>query len=443
MRRPLALAILAALAALAALAPIARATDAPARSQAELAVLGVLQAQDASLSSVDVRHRQAVTGDLDLVVAIGGHGGWRLGQPVPRGPARLGLFLQHRARPDLVYMLAIEPSPCCPEPVIERVTATDAVFSCKYEKHQRMPNEKFVYDVRSKALVGRVSYQPFAMSRIFEMPGGAVVVGTDSRRLVAVAFTPGAATPLRILPEHEAVRWFRRVRVEATDGIKRIPDDWIGDYPFGPDRRFTLARLREGDAVIREAGKRTVVRLPQSTRAELWRARPETFENIGTDVRIEEEIGPHEREGDVLWFGKDFYDGEGWCGVGGFGTFDPATRSFSIQSPPEIAGWSVSALDVTPEAAWMALAHFGELDWASGGLLRFDRATGGVRTFELCDVATAIARIGGSTLVATEMGIAIVTAEDEVRRFLVDATTDGRLRIAEASADAPRPATTE
>ena len=421
------------LTALSILVPLAGIVPpAEARSRADLAVYGQLQAHDSSISSMALRHREAVTDGLDLVVAVGGHGGWRLGQPVPRGPARLGLFLQDRARPDLVHTLAIEPCPCSPEPVIERVTATDAVFACKYEKHQRMPNEKFVYDVRAKAMVGRVSYQPFAMSRIFETPGGAVLVGTDSRRLVAVAFTPGMANPLRILPDDEAARWIRRVRVEESEGSKRIPDDWIGDYPFGPDRRFTLARLREGGTVIREEGERAVVRLPESSLAEFKRARPEQFENIGPDVRIEETIGPHEREGDVLWFGKEFYEGEGWSGVGGFGTFDPATKSFSIQAPPEIAEWSVSALDVAPDAAWMALVQLGELDDWSGGLLRVDRATGAARRYELRDLATAILRVGDVTLGATEMGIAIVTSSGEIRRFLVDVTTDGHLRIAEA-----------
>lgn len=60
----------------------------------------------------------------------------------------------------------------------------------------------------------------------------------------------------------------------------------------------------------------------------------------------EERIGPWKLEGDKLWFGKTFYDGEGMTGIGGFGYFEAADRKYHLFAPPEIARWSVSAIEV-------------------------------------------------------------------------------------------------
>jgi hypothetical protein len=48
-------------------------------------------------------------------------------------------------------------------------------------------------------------------------------------------------------------------------------------------------------------------------------------------------------EGDKLWFGKTFYDGEGNSGVGGFGYFDTADRQYYLFTPPEVVDCAISA----------------------------------------------------------------------------------------------------
>jgi hypothetical protein len=100
--------------------------------------------------------------------------------------------------------------------------------------------------------------------------------------------------------------------------------------------------------------------------------------------------------------------------------------------PPEIADWSVSALDVTPEAVWMALVNNGEYGGSSGGLLRYDRHTGAARRLPLPDIALRLAHSNGKTLAATDFGFAVV-AGDRITRFFVDQTTDGRWRVVPAT----------
>jgi hypothetical protein len=80
----------------------------------------------------------------------------------------------------------------------------------------------------------------------------------------------------------------------------------------------------------------------------------------------------------------------------------------------------------------MALVHNGEYGGSSGGLLRYDRHTGTARRFPLPDIALRLAHINGKTLAATDFGFAVVEG-DQITRFFVDQTTDGRWRVIPAT----------
>jgi hypothetical protein len=174
--------------------------------------------------------------------------------------------------------------------------------------------------------------------------------------------------------------------------------------------------------------------LPQSTYDDFARARHRrvTDNYLRKNTIIEEKIGPARAEGDKLWFGKTFYDGEGNSGIGGFGYFDAADRQFHLFVPPEIADESVSAIRVEPDAVWMGIFQSEEYGGSPAGVLRYDRNTQAVRKYELPDAVNGITISGNRMLAATSSGIALIDG-DQVTRYFVDRTTDGRLRIAEAT----------
>ena len=66
--------------------------------------------------------------------------------------------------------------------------------------------------------------------------------------------------------------------------------------------------------------------------------------------------------------------------------------------------------------------------WRSGGLLRYDRQSAAVRRFEFPDIGAQFIRLGGKLLAATDFGIAVIEG-DVLKRYFVDRTTDGRLRV--------------
>jgi hypothetical protein len=399
----------------------------------------------AGVDHVQVLRRTRVDADMDLVIATGslrtppvtyGQQRWYWGEETP-----LGVFLQRPERPDMVYRLAVDKGQrdidCSAR--LERVTSTEVVISCTPEKGRFGPMRKFVYDSRAKALVKQFDYSPYEMARIFASGERAVLVGTNYQELAAVEYDPARTPAFRILRGAEETAWTRRVpTTTGTVGLEMRREIYIGpesfeEVRFGGGRGFTLMK----GGLVTEKTARGAIRfpLPQSTYDEFAKARPgrvrDGYRRPGTI--IDERIGPSQIEGDRLWFGKTFYDGEGNTGIGGFGYFDAVEKKYRIYSPPEIAGWSVSAILAEPDTIWLGIADNGEYGTSAGGMLAFNRRTQQIRKFELPDVAQGIARVGEHLVLATQSGPAVLDSEG-VRRFFVDETSNGRLYVAEATA---------
>jgi hypothetical protein len=140
---------------------------------------------------------------------------------------KIGLFLQEKARPERVYLLGMKSGfPDCAAR-IERITATDSVISCRGDKSEQFPNQKWVYDARAKSLVQQFSCQPFAMSRLFSKaasaskPKGAVFVGADLQRLIAVEYNPDEEPGFHVLSNAAAES--RTSRVHISVGSEGLP----------------------------------------------------------------------------------------------------------------------------------------------------------------------------------------------------------------------------
>jgi hypothetical protein len=206
---------------------------------------------------------------------------------------------------------------------------------------------------------------------------------------------------------------------------------------FGPGGRFRLSRDKnrfgsEFPAIVEvSGGGERRYELPQSG-FETWRAARPDY--VGSRPQLDpdeknEQVGPHQVLNDRLWFGKTFYDGEGATGVGGFGYFDSANRAFRLFSPPEIQRWSVSAILVEPDAAWLGLVHHGEYGDIPGGLLRWEWQTERVRTFAATSIVTSIARRGDALYMGANDGL-LVLGGDKLSSFFIDRTSGGSYRVA-------------
>ncbi len=358
---------------------------------------------ETALRDVQVLRRTDVGEDLDLVIAAGR----------PRTDIRdtLGLFLQDRHNSALIYKLDIAKSaPGCVSNV-ELATATEAVLSCVGDGGP-LPYWKFVFDVHSKSLVRQFHYDRFSAYRVFPSGDGAVLIASDNDQLLAIEYRPGRIPLFRILKDAEARPWTSRVHVsEGTIGSeqRRV-------ISIDPEKKAPPAALAS---------------LTQSTYDQFAAARPERVKNgyVRQGTEIHESIGPWQRDGDRIWLGKTFYDGEGSTGIGGFGYFDMATRKLRMYAPPEVVDWSISAILVRPDAVWMGIAMNGESAGSSGGgVLRFDRASEMTSRLKFPDAVNAMAAAGNTILIASDAGMGVVE-HDSIKRYFIDKGSDGIYRV--------------
>ncbi|MBK7929652.1 MAG: hypothetical protein IPJ98_19875 [Bryobacterales bacterium] len=306
--------------------------------------------------------------------------------PTPRDQT-VTIELQDREDAKLRYTIARVPAPAECMLRLERLSSHDAVLACVGEKMEIHPQWKFVFDPRAKALVRHFTYMPYGFT-------GKGLEATNGVRTVKVIVEPGGEPAFRIqaAPHQEERRWVADFAQPA--GLPPLPQSGYDDFA-----RRRAERVKDG------------------------------YERGST--MLEEVVGPRVESEGLLWFGKAFYDGEGHTGVGGLGYYDRAAGRYTLFAPEELANWSASAIAVTPEAVWLGLVHNGEWGPSGGGLLRYDRATGDARRFASPDIPLRIRVEGGRVTAATDFGLTFIEGERQ-RRFFLDETSDGRLRMAEA-----------
>lgn len=196
---------------------------------------------------------------------------------------------------------------------------------------------------------------------------------------------------------------------------------------FGPGGRFHLEQSNDSFGIrshgINEdlgSDGTKFYPLPQSAVQDFIRLRPEDLKRnpaAATSYERQEVIGPYQLDGARIWFGKNFYDGEGDTGVGAFGYFDTSARSYTLFAPPEVAACEVSAILVQPEWVWVALDHFGEdISKFPCGLVQWDTATHQIKTYPLEFVIESIRAEGDSLRLKTRGGYALLRNGD-VKRF--------------------------
>lgn len=405
---------------------------ATAASLADSAIISLMRSTDKKLPNTSVVDRASVSDEFDLVLAVASsHPPSSASTTIWSSEGGiLGLFLQRRDNPGIVFKLTSQPGIQDCFARLERATATDALISCAPEKGSIAPSQKFIYDIRAKTLLHHLEYQPFSLIRAFPQEDGVAFIANDGKRVVAFDYKEGRSPTFQMLDGSAAEKWTRRYSPEPKP---------FKPVEFGPGKTFRL--IREGDGmtgstlVVSEIGKlKTIHYLPQSTYDQFAKMRPQRVQNgyNREGTQLMEEIGPWQIEGDRLWIGKSYYDGEGHTGIGGFGYFDPEKRQYRIFSPPEIRQSSVTAMLVEPDAVWLGLAVNGEWGSRGTGLIRFDRRDETVQKFDSANIINGIVRLGNKVFFTTEFGVEVMK-EGQFQRYFVDKLSDGRLRIAEAN----------
>ena len=384
------------------------------------AITAIFKRADRSVDDVRIWRRVRAKNQLDLVIAVGTPKRWEfdtaIGSWVWWGvERRLGLFLQDRTKPGLIFSLTIAAGVEDCDARIVRATASDTVIACDGEKGEAHPNQKFVYDIGAKRLIRHLSYERFGNYRVIQSGIDSVMFAADNEKHdVTIDFSVNRVPAFRIVSE--AAR--RPDRSQATNVTRGRPSTI--SPPFGPSNAFRLVQTADTDdcadpeVVVREDG------VPDAREHRLPRVDPDCHR-----------IGPWQIEGNILWFGTTFYAGEGGSGIGGFGFFDPIVRQFAIFSPPEVSKYSISAMNVQADAIWMAMESRGEYGRMGEGVVRYDRRTRAISRFDIgASIGKEFVAVGDWVLLTTDFGIVTIEGSN-LKSFFVDQTTGGRLRLVE------------
>lgn len=126
---------------------------------------------------------------------------------------------------------------------------------------------------------------------------------------------------------------------------------------------------------------------------------------------LEVDIGPFQLVNKKLWFGTNFYDGEGTTGLGGIGYFDFETRKYNINYLKEIADWSTSSIYVDNEHIWVGLVSYPEGATYSAGLAKYNIKGGKIIKYAVPEITNVIYRFGDKLYLGTSDGIYILSHE--------------------------------
>ena len=318
---------------------------------------------------------------------------------------------------------------CCATRVLQS-TRTEIVLSREGEKSQRWPHLKAFVDIASRS-VEVVEYRPFSILETRDDDGLPLFIAGDRAAFRVLRARPGPPY-LELLNEEDAAPIVSTLDVEVgsigweTIRSLRRHSEVIR---FGADGRFRFDPATPGRITELTDGGLINHNLPQTSPEELVRVRPSEEDSLEAGGIIEEVIGPYRLVGSRLWFGKTFYDSEGFTGVGGLGFFDAASGAFETVSPPEIRDWSVSAMAIDGSVAWAALEHRGEWGNSAGGLLRMDTGTGQVDTYPVPFVVSKVEVFADRLYLASRDGITIVFPDAHIEHYFVDLSADGSYQL--------------
>ncbi len=249
----------------------------------------------------------------------------------------------------------------------------------------------------------------------------------------------------RVLGDAAMVGYSGRCETENPGEYAGLPDSYtyilerhelsarLIDISKTPLRRFFVWNSRSGYEEKTATGIYEIKSnsckfypMPMPNNDILKRYRPEL---AAQGCGLNDTLGRFQKLGDRIWFCKNFYGGEGQCGVGAAGFFDTKAKVFEILYSSQTAKWSCSALLAEEKTVWMGLQHIGEGSVSSGGLAEVNPASGEATIHKVPAGTSAIQRAGDSIILGTGEGIYLLSPGGIATFLGPDVDKDGKYRL--------------
>jgi hypothetical protein len=323
-----------------------------------------------------------------------------------------------------------------PLPSLEPPTVNVAYLDAYAYYGRYVGSTKYIYDLHTRRKATKIEYLQMALrasawggKRLYYAAARRTARPQQYQALVTVEPRLGAVPSFEVRPLNGR---------EPETLIPALADKPRTRFDLGGARSLSLVRRESGpgfdEVAVDDPGRNTAnyavpipgmdlymkVRVPVDP---LLRRYPSQRPNTITN-----QIGPFAMNGSMLWFTTTFYDGEGLSSLGAIGTFDARTRKFQMRYLPEIARWSGSALRLDGDDVWVGLAGQPEGAVYGGGLLRYNRKTGAVRTYPVHDLIYTIDRAGDAIYLGTAHGLYMLRGET-LTQYRFEPDQRGRIHV--------------
>lgn len=193
-----------------------------------------------------------------------------------------------------------------------------------------------------------------------------------------------------------------------------------------------FAEVKDPPTFLRRVGSKVTRKVVHpGTLAEYREQRAQEFAEREGAVELSQiavAIGPVQIEGSRLWFGRQFYNGEGSTGIGGFGYYDCATDELREYTIPQSSPYSAIALWVDTDTIWLSLARYGEYGMWEGGLLEWNREKETARHWKQMPYISHIVRDGADLVFLSDTSI-LVKRGDVWNQVFVRELPSGKVTV--------------
>ncbi len=200
-------------------------------------------------------------------------------------------------------------------------------------------------------------------------------------------------------------------------------------------RRDEVRACTHPDSCAREARCSEAIPEIELSFEEFQRRRPD-LGPVWDHIEIEQRVGPCIREGDVVWFGIVFYQGEGFSGAGGVGRYDKKTKRLEVHRIAELNDVSVFQIAKLGDELFLGTTHEYECVGhpPGAGLLRHRWNENETRReLRVCGLVPSDLLVRGDEIwVATDLGLSRIRGE-VVDNFVPDLADDRLMRTTTCS----------